>query len=783
MSQTQIPQTPHGVSANARHAGYARRQYAPLRSVALAVALMVSTFLSTGLASARQTAALQIPDGFVLETIVNNFEWPTAFSFLPDGRILVTEKGGMVKMVENGIVHAQPVIDLRQHVNDYVDRGMIDVAVDPDFTRNHFIYLFYTYKPASMPHDSPDAVMGRIERYVLDGNAVRPETATRILDDFESTRQNHSVDSLRWSPEGYLFVSLGEGAPSIEVTDLAYRAQIIDDLHGKLLRINKEDGTGVPGNPFYDAANPKSARSRVWAYGMRNPFRFGVHPITGIPYVGNVGDVTYESLWRATPGSNFGWPCVEGIINRPDYGSKPQCKDITLETVTPAEWDYPHFSKNASLTGGDFNFATNFPSSMYGDLFIADYSVQWIKRAVLGKDGRVTRIEDFASGIGEPVDLKFGPDGMLYYLSIYSGGLRRISYKAGNHTPDVKLSATPLAGAVPLTVMLSGNGTTDPDKNLWRYEWDLGDGRKAAGIDVTHQYTANGQYIARLTAIDTQNGQRTAQQLITVGDAAPRVTIASPGNGDIYLPGQTVKLTGVARDTLNSQLPDAQTWWRVTLHDGSETRALTDSIGVNSSFEMPKAKNDGASVEILFSARTKGGSIATERTTVYLPSTDGYIRTWWLSNGYPFALIDDDKLPGGQTNYIPKPGDPLFQLVRTDPNAHLVNLHDYITPGFNTMAYAFIWVDVPEDRKGLLGMMSNKDIGVWVNGKTLWFNKVNRPMENDTRDYDLPQIELKKGLNALLVKLGQAEGDWNFKVRVLNPDGSIMQDATVKTQQ
>lgn len=754
-----------------------------LRGLVLMLILLMTAFVSGGIADARQPGAMQLPDGFVVDTVANNFEWPTAFSFLPDGRILVTEKGGMVKMIDHGVVRAQPVIDLRSQVNDYVDRGMIDVAVDPDFTRNHFIYLFYTYKPASMPHDSPAAVMGRIERYVLDGYAVRPETATLILDDFESTRQNHSVNSLRWSPEGYLFVSLGEGAPSIEVTDLAYRAQNIDDLHGKLLRLNKEDGSGVKTNPFYDALNPKSARSRVWAYGMRNPFRFGVHPITGIPYVGNVGDVTYESLWRAMPGDNFGWPCVEGIINRPDYGSKPQCKDINLETVTLAEWDYPHYSKNASLTGGDFNFGANFPSSMYGDLFIADYSVQWIKRAVLGKDGKVVRIEDFATGMGEPVDLKFGPDGMLYYLSIYSGGLRRISYKAGNHAPDVKLGAGPLVGSAPLSVNFTANGTTDPDQNELRYEWNFGDGAHVPGVDVTHVFTADGQYLVRLNAIDTKGAHRSAEMLITVGAAGPHVHITSPGNGDVFVPGQTVNLSGIAIDAYRNGLAGSNAWWRVTLRDGNETRVITDAVGLNASFEVPKAKNDGASISILFSAHDKGGAIATTRADVYLPNADGYIRTWWLSNGYPFSNLDDDRLPGGQAAYIPSPGDPLFQLVRTNPVAHLVNLKDYITPGFNTTAYAFIWVDVPEDRNGLLGMMSNKDIGVWLNGKTLWNNKVNRAMENDTRDYDLPAIELKKGLNPLLVKLAQTEGDWNFKVRVLNPDGSIMQDATVKTVQ
>ncbi|MCL5994781.1 MAG: PQQ-dependent sugar dehydrogenase [Chloroflexi bacterium] len=756
-----------------------------LLAAALAATLLNAGAVSAGSATARPSG-ITVPEGFQVDEIANVFEWPTAFAFLPDGRILVGEKGGMLKMMVNGTVLAQPVIDLRSQVNDYVDRGFVDVAVDPDFTRNHYLYLFYTYKPVAMPHDSPDKVMGRIERYVLDGNVIRRSSVKIILDDFESTRENHSVDSIRWTPEGYMFVSFGEGAPSLEVTDLAVRAQNIDNLQGKIIRINKEDGTGVPGNPFYDAKNPKSARSRVWSYGLRNPFRFGVHPVTGIPYVGNVGWATYESLYRALPGTNFGWPCVEGILNRPEYQVKPGCKGVNITNVDKAEYDYPHMGNNASITGGDFNFATNFPDSMYGDYFFGDYSIQWLRRAVLDEEGKVVRVEEFAQGMGEPVDIKFGPDGMLYYLSIYSGGLRRISYKNGNHVPDVKLSATPIAGRAPLTVKFSAAGSTDPDKDKITYEWDFGDGAKmkntSADGEVIHLYTANGQYIVRLTATDARGGKRVAETLITAGDAAPQVAITSPGNGSVYLPGQNVKLAGKASDLLGNTLSPERMSWRVTYHDGSAARVLTETTGATVSFTMPDgATSNNPFVEALFSARSAGGKISATHIDLYLPSEDGYIRTWWLSSGFLYGTLDDDRMPGGEAAYTAKPGDWFMQLVRTDPSSHRVNLANYITPAYKAVAYGFIWVDVLEDRKGLLGMLSDDGIAVWLNGKEIWRNKISRYMPDDTRDIDLPPIELKKGLNALLVKVDQNDGDWAFKVRVLNPDGSIMQDATVKS--
>ncbi|HEY3341245.1 MAG TPA: PQQ-dependent sugar dehydrogenase, partial [Anaerolineae bacterium] len=551
----------------------------------LAIILLAGSLFNAHITpAAAGTTALSVPDGFQVQTVADVFEYPTAFSFLPDGRILVGEKAGVVKMLDHGVVLAQPVIDLRVQVNDYVDRGFVDVAVDPDFTLNHFIYLFYTYRPPTMPHDSPDKVMGRIERYILRGNTVNHADAHIILDDFESTRENHSVDSIRWSPEGYMFVSFGEGAPSLEVTDLALRSQSIDALQGKIIRINRFTGEGISSNPFYDPKSPHSARSRVWAYGLRNPFRFGVNPVTGIPYVGNVGWATYESVYRALPGLNFGWPCVEGILNRPEYQVKPACKGINTDTVSPADWDYPHMGGNASMTGGDFNYGTNFPASMYGAFFMGDYSLQWLKYGVLGKDGKITRIVDFGAGMGEPVDLKFGPDGYLYYLSIYSGGLRRIMYTAGNHTPDVKLTTTSSFGKAPLNVSFSSFGTSDPDKDALTYAWDFGDGTKAQGPDTKHSYLANGQYLARLTVTDAKGAQRVAETLVTVGDAAPIVSINSPGNYSVYLPGQTVNLTGKATNLLGLLIPDAQTGWRITLHDGLQMSVITETVGSTASF-------------------------------------------------------------------------------------------------------------------------------------------------------------------------------------------------------
>jgi hypothetical protein len=366
-------------------------------------------------------------------------------------------------------------------------------------------------------------------------------------------------------------------------------------------------------------------------------------------------------------------------------------------------------------------------------------------------------------------------------MSIYSGGFRRIRYKDGPRVPEVKLAATPIAGAAPLSVTFSANGTTDPQNSELTYAWDFGDGTQATGSDASHVYKADGKYLVRLTVTNALGASRKAETLVTVGDAAPVVSITSPGNYGVYLPGRQVTVAATATDLLGKPLPDAQTGWRIVLHDGPEARVVTEAAGTRATFEMPKAANDGAYVEALFSAQSAGGRVSAAHVDLYLPAADGYIRSWWISSGFPYATLDDDRLPGGEAQYNVQPGDPLFRLVRGDARTRKITLIDYITPNLHTLAYAFVWVDVPEDRKGLLGMMSDDGIAVWLNGKGIWHNKVSRYMPDDTRDIDLPPIELKKGLNALLVKVDQNVGDWAFKVRVLNPDGSIMQDATVKT--
>jgi glucose/arabinose dehydrogenase len=187
------------------------------------------------------------------------------------GRVFIAEKAGRVKIWKDGVLYARPLIDIRDEVNNFVDRGLIGMALDPNFAQNGWLYLAYAWDAPGEAKDADGPRRGRVVRYTVEGDVARLESAHVVLDDHWSYTQNHSVGTLKFDREGKLWVSLGEGALSAMPGRLALKALSIDNLQGKVLRIDPLTGEGVAGNPFYDPRFPKRARSRVWAYGFSQP--------------------------------------------------------------------------------------------------------------------------------------------------------------------------------------------------------------------------------------------------------------------------------------------------------------------------------------------------------------------------------------------------------------------------------------------------------------------------------------------------------------------------------
>ncbi len=362
-------------------------------------ALVLSAIALAALLPRAAAAVVTLPTGFTVEDAVPGagFLVPTSIAFLPDGRMLVAEKRGRVYLVENGVKRTTPVWARENEVLDSDDRGLLCVAADPHYFVNHFIYLLYTVDPDSNGVETNSDGFGRLTRYrmsVADSNVVDASTRTILMGvDWRHgaliASPSHSIGALRWGSDGSLLVSVGDGAQfngmddggqdaaafgankSDPYEDIgAFRSQYIGCLPGKLLRLDPATGHGYPGNPYYDG-NPSAPRSKIWAYGLRNPFRFTVKPGTGSAnpadaqpgtlYIGDVGWDTWEEMNIVkTPGQNFGWPCYEGAgaaiayqLGNPSHGG---CDSIGTAwnpaQVSPPLATWNHYDPDLSAPPG-----------------------------------------------------------------------------------------------------------------------------------------------------------------------------------------------------------------------------------------------------------------------------------------------------------------------------------------------------------------------------------------------------------------------------------------------
>src|SRR5262249_7740132 len=249
---------------------------------------------------------------------------PVGVAFAPDGRLFIWQKNGLVRIVKNGQLLTTPFLDISAKVNHYQDRGLIGLALDPNFAANGYVYLGCVLETEGDTNSSQPRTeqLTRVTADPTNPEVVLANSETIILSGIPDTTVSHTIDTIRFAPDGKMFVSVGDGAEFYNADVNALRAQDLTSLNGKILRLNP-DGSAPSDNPFYEPANPSSNKSKVWAYGLRNPYRFGLHPVTGspldgTPYIGNVGWNTWEEQVRGR-GANFGWPCYEGGLPQPDY--------------------------------------------------------------------------------------------------------------------------------------------------------------------------------------------------------------------------------------------------------------------------------------------------------------------------------------------------------------------------------------------------------------------------------------------------------------------------------
>jgi glucose/arabinose dehydrogenase len=576
---------------------------------------------------------------------------PVGLTFAPDGRIFIWQENGIVRIFKNGVLLPTPFLNLGNKVNVVNDRGLLGLALDPNFSTNRFVYLLYTYEDGTNPNDpapktarltrvtasstNPDIAISGSEVVILGsiGNGPcgnHPVGADCIPSDSDS----HSIGTLRFAPDGKLFVGIGDGAGYDAVDPLAMRAQDLNSYSGKILRINK-DGTAPGDNPFDDGAN--SIRSRVYSYGLRNPYRFSLHPVTGELYIGEVGWNAWEEIDRGR-GKNFGWPCYEGHLPEPDYQEAfPQCSDLASSEVTPPLYTYSH-SEGQAVIGGQFYSGTQYPTQYRGNYFFADYPGQFIRRMTFDASGHMLDVQTFATDVTDPVSLELGPDGCLYYISLASGQVRRIRYNA----PIAKVSATPLWGYSPLNVSFSSAGSIDPNGGALNYLWEFGDGATSTQPNPSHVYNAAGVniYTAKLTVTDSQMRSASDRVTITMGSTPPTATILSPSNGTPVRAGDIINFQGMGTDP-DQNLPPSALAWTVLLHHDNHIHPHSTATGSTGSFTVEEHGQGNYAYEILLTATDSSG--LSHSVSINLPVISTVPSPWLASD------IGNVSVPGSAT--------------------------------------------------------------------------------------------------------------------------------------
>ncbi len=496
--------------------------------------------------------------------------------FAPDGRLFVAQQGGQLRVIKNGVLLGTPFMTLS--VNSSGERGLLGVAFDPNFATNQFLYVYYT---ATSP-----AVHNRISRFRASGDVVDTTVSEVVLLDFDnlSGATNHNGGAMHFGVDGKLYAAHGDNATGSN-------AQTLNNLLGKIIRMNPvSDPTAqIPAdNPFVATASGKNRL--IWALGLRNPFTFSVQPGTGLTYVNDVGEVTWEEVNDARAGRNFGWPTTEGAFNG---GTFPQ--------FTNPVYSYRHSGgtpTGCAITGGAFyNPSTpTFAASYIGKYFFADYCSGWIYYLDPASPGAPT---PFAAAISSPVDLKVGPDGSLYYLARGAGSVGRIAPSVSalpQITQHPVNRIVPVAGTATFTVGATGTAPLS-------YQWQKNNadipGATAASYTTPPAVLAdNGStYRCRVTNAAGPVVSNPAA-LTVVSGSAPTATILTPVPGARYSAGTTLSFSGAGTDPDQGALPASALTWRIDFHHDTHTHpALPDTTGIASgTFVIPNSGETSANV-------------------------------------------------------------------------------------------------------------------------------------------------------------------------------------------
>jgi glucose/arabinose dehydrogenase len=698
----------------------------------------------TNVGETTQAAVTSLANGFQ-DRLAADAPGATALAFLPDGRMLVSDRSGRVLVRQPGETSTTQALDIRTSVCSNSERGLLGIAVDPNFEANGYVYLYYTYKkygvcPEKDPQQSNNPV-NRVARFRMTGDTIAPDPSPDptpddgpgeiLISNIPSPNGNHNAGDLHFGKDGKLYVSTGDGACNYaaptrcQPENSASRDRNV--LLGKILRINT-DGTIPADNPYANASNGvrcgtltnNNARGgsaapsgtlckETYAWGFRNPFRFAMNPDaqqTSLR-VNDVGGGYIEEISIAEKGDDHGWNCFEGRRTNSNTG---KCRPLP-SSVKPIH-QYSHNTGCSSITGGAFvpNDA-GWPLSHRDAYLFGDYVCGRIFTLRPKAGGGYSRTALATNLQGGPVSLAFGTDGALYYTTYAGGGqVRRIAF-VDNKAPVANARTTPADpetgetfGPTPLSANFDASGSSDPENDALTYEWDFGDqtsaNNMAGGSTAAHTYESAGPYTTTLTVTDARGNTDTARATVYAGnDGPPQPVIDSITAGgtptNTFEVNQQISLQGSAGPDADG--PVALRWNIVRHHTAPNTHehAYLEFNAPDASFEVPGPEDlrstnpDGNYLEIRLTATDSQGLSRTVSRDLR-PETTG-LRFATAPKGF-FVIVNGEKVRAPRT---------LLSWERSDLNVYAPpQTHDgkrYIFRNWSDGKTSRHTIETPED--------------------------------------------------------------------------------------
>jgi len=407
------------------------------------VAMILCAFLATGGLLEAGTP----PPGFVESLLMddssaNGAVRPTGVAYEPGtGDLWVLEQGPRTELgsVRVRVRDAGTGTARTSHVMDCVDsrgeRGLLGIAFSPDYLTGpstRHVYIFYTRRIATGGGSCSIAGQAAgtkiwVSRFLESGGGLSGEDVI-FESPYLSTRTNHNGGTIRFAPDGTLFISIGDNDTDADPNPLSREKS---DPRGKLLRVNA-DGTAPADNPFVGQAG---VLPEIWAWGLRNPYRFSIDSATGVPFIGDVGEGTWEAIYAGVAGADYGYPCFEGSAPFRTCDPAPPAGSVTDPILVFGHGNQTPPLQGYSVTGGPVYRATQFPEGFRGNYYFSDYGGGWIYRGRVTANNELADVQLFMADAGGVVDMIVSPAGCLTYVDLFNG-VFEVCFDGGNADQD-----------------------------------------------------------------------------------------------------------------------------------------------------------------------------------------------------------------------------------------------------------------------------------------------------------------------------------------------------------